>query len=262
MPPSVTCDCALCHIETQLLSELYRLEASAFGELFLGSTTLWRHSSVSNLLAELKSSRADATSDELFHELLAFRGTNRGLVDSLLLLSFLPVLHGTVRRVAKQQPGLQREDIAQQALRFLLEYLGSADFQARRSHLAFAISRAVKRQLFPWAKREGGKTGLLIHLNGEAIGALAVVESFERYALLRHFLHRCVTKGVLADSELDLVIELKLNGTNGEEFADLNGTSSNAVRQRLKRLLAKLRRYARRVVRKSKLREPSATPDT
>jgi hypothetical protein len=40
------------------------------------------------------------------------------------------------------------------------------------------------------------------------------------------------------------LIEFKLNGANGEEFADLNGTSSNAIRQKLKRLVAKLRRLA------------------
>jgi len=53
-----------------------------------------------------------------------------------------------------------------------------------------------------------------------------------------------VTKGLLADAELDLLIQFKLNGTSREEFADFNGTSSNAVRQKLKRLVAKLRRLA------------------
>jgi len=50
---------------------------------------------------------------------------------------------------------------------------------------------------------------------------------------------------MLADSELDLLIEFKLDGNTGEELAALNGSSSNAVRQRFKRLLAKLRTYLR-----------------
>jgi DNA-directed RNA polymerase specialized sigma24 family protein len=103
----------------------------------------------------------------------------------------------------------------------------------------------VKRQVFEWASRENGKTGLTDQFDDEALAAPAFEEPFERYAFLRHFLHRCVTKGLLTDAELNLLIDLKLNGTNGEEFADFNGTSSNAVRQRLKRLLAKLRRLAR-----------------
>jgi hypothetical protein len=84
----------------------------------------------------------------------------------------------------------------------------------------------------------------LNHYDSETLGALAVGESFERYTLLRHFLYRCVTKNLLTDAELNLLIDLKLNGINGEDFADFNGTSSNAVRQRLKRLLTKLRRLA------------------
>ena len=54
-----------------------------------------------------------------------------------------------------------------------------------------------------------------------------------------------MTKGMLTDSELDLLIQFKLDGNTGEELAALNGSSSNAVRQRFKRLLAKLRRLAR-----------------
>jgi hypothetical protein len=53
-----------------------------------------------------------------------------------------------------------------------------------------------------------------------------------------------VTKGLLTDSELDLLIQFKLDGNNGEKLGETNGTSSNAVRQRLKRLLTKLRRLA------------------
>jgi DNA-directed RNA polymerase specialized sigma24 family protein len=154
------------------------------------------------------------------------------------------MLHGTIRRVGRQQPELLQEDITQQALSFLLQYLRSDELQTRQSHFAFAISRALKRQMFEWANRESGKTALLRNYDDETFAALSAEEPFERYALLRHFLHRCVTKGLLTNVELDLLIEFKLNGANGEEFADLNGTSSNAIRQKLKRLVAKLRRLA------------------
>ena len=170
---------------------------------------------------------------------------NPTLIESILVLAFLPMLHGTIRRVGKQQPGLAEEDITQQALSFLLQYLRSDELQARNSHFAFAISRAVKRQVFEWANGESGRTGLFRYCDSEAFEALAAQEPFERYAFLRHFLHRCVTKGLLADAELDLLVQFKLNGTSREEFADFNGTSSNALRQRLKRLVAKLRRLAR-----------------
>jgi DNA-directed RNA polymerase specialized sigma24 family protein len=66
----------------------------------------------------------------------------------------------------------------------------------------------------------------------------------ERHAALRHFLYRCVTNGLLADGELDLLVQIKLDGNTGDEIAESCGLTSNAVRQRMKRLLAKLRRIA------------------
>ncbi len=128
----------------------------------------------------------------------------------------------------------------------LLEFLRSDDMRVRQSHFAFAISRAVKRQVFAWAAREGMKQALLNHA-GDAFPPLVIEEPFERYAQLRHFLHRCAARGDLTYSELDLLFQFKLEGLhNGEDLHASNGnSSSNAVRQKLKRLLAKLRRLAR-----------------
>jgi DNA-directed RNA polymerase specialized sigma24 family protein len=155
------------------------------------------------------------------------------------------MLHRAVRLISRQQEGLAEEDIAQQVLFFFLEFLASAEMKTRRSHFAFAIAREVKRHIFEWAKRESRKATLLNHTESEESVFVEHKNSFEQYALLRHFLHRCLTKGMLADSELDLLIQFKLDGNTGEELAELNGSSSNAVRQRFKRLLAKLRRLAR-----------------
>jgi DNA-directed RNA polymerase specialized sigma24 family protein len=245
MPAGGTCDCTLCKIELRLLRDLSRTESDALGRLFSNSEHLLEYRSVSSLLSDLKTSPADARSDQLLCELFAVRASAPAIAESLLVLTFLPMLHRTVRRVSRQQPGLLLEDISQQTLSFLLQYLRSQELQARQSHFAFAISRTVKRQMFEWASRESGTMGVTNHYEGEALNSLTFEEPFERYVFLRHFLHRCVTKGLLTDSELNLLIDLKLNGTNGEQFADCNETSSNAVRQRLKRLLAKLRRLAR-----------------
>jgi hypothetical protein len=245
MPLGVTCGCTLCSIETRLLSDLSSSEAEAFAGLFSEFDALRHYSSVPSLLSDLKTSPADLRSDTLLAELLAARSLDGEFVESILVLAFLPMLHGTVRRVARQQPGLAHEDIAQQALSFLLGYLGSGDLRARESHFAFAISRAVKREMFEWASRESERTGLQNHDDSKTLAALAVEDSFERYVVLRHFLHRCVTKGRLTGAEINLLIDFKLNGTNGMEFGDFNGTSSNAIRQKLKRLVAKLRRLAR-----------------
>ena len=244
IPLGATCNCALCNIEVRLLSDLSLAEGTVLSELVFASNELSEFSSVSSLLAHLRAAPADARSDELLRELFAVRAINPVFVESLLVLAFLPMLHGTIRRVAKQQPGLLPEDITQQTLSVLLQFLRSDELRARQSHFAFAISRAVKRQVFEWACREGGQNGVMNHGNAESLSALMVEEPFERYAFLRHFLDRCVTKGLLMDAELDLLVQFKL-GNNGGELGESNGTLSNAVRQKLKRLLTKLRRLAR-----------------
>jgi len=69
-------------------------------------------------------------------------------------------------------------------------------------------------------------------------------EAFERHSLLRHFLHRCVTKRLITDSELNLLIDFKLEGGSLDIENGSDGNSTNATRQKLKRLLQKLRRTA------------------
>jgi hypothetical protein len=222
---------------------LARVGGDAFADL--AEEGQLRHcGSVSDLLLLLRTSPADACSDELLRELFRIRAARPAFVESLLVLAFVPMLHRTIRRVVRYQPSLAEEDITQQALSFLLQFLRSNETQARQSHFAFAISRAVKRQVFEWARREGRKDAVLNHA-ASALLSPAVEDSFERYAQLRHFLHRCVTRGDLTEAELDLLIQFKLEGTNGEDFRSFNGNTSNAFRQRLKRLLTKLRRLAR-----------------
>jgi hypothetical protein len=90
----------------------------------------------------LRTSPADACSDELLRELFRIRAARPAFVESLLVLAFVPMLHRTIRRVVRYQPSLAEEDITQQALSFLLQFLRSNETQARQSHFAFAISLA------------------------------------------------------------------------------------------------------------------------
>jgi DNA-directed RNA polymerase specialized sigma24 family protein len=245
MSLEIQCHCTLCNIEAKLFSALTRPESRPVNELFSAFPALHRHSTVSNLLFHLRASPADAANDNLFHEIFALREANPAFAESLLVLVFLPMLHRAVRLITRQQESLAEEDIAQQVLFFFLQFLHSPEMTTRSSHFAFAIARGVKRHIFEWAKQESANATLLDHANGEASVFVELEDSFERFAQLRHFLHRCVTKGMLAESELDLLIQVKVDGNTGEEMAVLNSSSSNAVRQRFKRLLAKLRRLAR-----------------
>ena len=241
MPQPSVCDCVLCNIETQLLTSLDAehftpAEFNVPGQLHL-------FSSVSAFVQLLRASPAHGRSDEVFRELLRFRQSKAAFMEGLFVLAFIPMLHRSIRQVAEYQPTVAEEDITQQALSFLLEFLRSQELQERESHFAFAISRAVKRQLFEWGRREGRRIAALDQ-SSDGLPLLAVEEPFEQFAQLRHFLHRCVDRGKLTNAELDLLIQFKLEGSNGD-FENPNGRSSNALRQKLKRLLARLRRLAR-----------------
>ena len=165
-----------------------------------------------------------------------------GFADSVLVLLFLPMLHSILRRVRQRYPALSREDTAQQALGALFASLASARLAERHTYLALAIARRVRAR--PSSGRPG-KPGLRSKRPGPRIPretncSESAADSFERAALLRHFFGRAVAAGTLTPGELDLLITFKLEG--GAE----NGAFSNAERQRLKRLLGKLRRLASR----------------
>ena len=238
------CRCQLCRVETQLSLELASSIAAYDAVRGSAANGLRDFASPFHLLSHLKATQAGPSSDDLFRELLTARAREPQFVETLMIVAFIPVLHGTVRRIAKQQSRLTRADITQQALSVFLQVLRSAEVEKRQSHFAFAISRAVKRQLFEWAGREGVVHGPV--RGEEQQSPLALVDDgfMERHATLRHFLHRCILKGFLSEEEVDLLIQIKLDGNTGEEIAELNSMTSNAVRQRMKRLLAKLRQLA------------------
>lgn len=238
------CRCPLCCIEMRLTTQVVSATDDYKALLVSASSGLQAFASSTSLLSHLRTMQVDARSDELFRELLRTHPRNTQFVEALILLAFFPMLHGTVRRVAQRQPTLSYADVAQQALGLFLEFLRSEEFEKRQSHFAFTLSRAVKRQMFEWANREGGLVAAQSQDMAEALAALSVDEPMERHALLRHFLHRCVTRGLLTAAELGLLIQFKLDGNGAEEIGEANSISSNAVRQKMKRLLAKLRRLA------------------
>jgi DNA-directed RNA polymerase specialized sigma24 family protein len=239
-----TCRCLLCRIESELADEL--ASSIAVYDAIRGSTAngLRAFASPFDLLSHLKSTQAGPSSDDLFRELLAARAVAPQFVEALMIVAFVPVLHGTVRRIAKQQLRLTRADITQQALTVFLQVLRSEEIRKRQSYFAFAISRAVKRQLFAWAAREGAVHGAAQGEEQPEPLPLMDDELMERHAVLGHFLYRCIASGRLGDADLNLLIQIKLDGNTGEEVAESNSVTPNAVRQRMKRVLAKLRRLA------------------
>ncbi len=228
----------------RLESEFAVLDSAVLKGLFSPYPALLPYSPPAVLVSRLRRLAADTESDHLLRDLIALRPSDPALVESLLVLAFLPLLHRTVRMVAKRQSALASEDIAQEALRFFVEFARSNQIRHRTSHFAFVISREIKRHIFRWASRESRSTALMDELN-EHVHSLNGHVTFDRLTELRHFLDRCVTRGVLTEKELNLLVEFKLNGGQIEESEGSNGSASNAIRQKLKRLLGKLRRAAK-----------------
>ena len=145
--------------------------------------------------------------------------------------------------IAVMRRMLSGEDTAQHLVASLLEAIDSPELPTRNSHLAFAISRMAKRSMFEWAERQTRTPGNAERDEPvtESEVLFGIPEPIEQAVLLRHFLCRCQREGLLTGSDLELLVHIKLEGNFGEQ----NGEYSNALRQKIKRLLQKLRKAAR-----------------
>lgn len=250
-----TCRCLLCQLEIHLKEELCEAgREEQYASIASSDPLLSGYPSASALSAHLRSCRSDGNgthpADAILLEMLQLRHRNGRdtLLRDVLLLAFIPALHSTARQLARRYPLLPAEDTAQHLVASLLETLDSPVLLARHSHLAFAISRTAKRSMFEWAERETRIPGSAerdepVVPTDDVVWELP--EPLERAVLLRHFLNRCQREGVVNGPDLELLARIKLEGNFGGPNGTLAGYS-NALRQRIKRLLAKLRKAARR----------------
>ena len=245
------CRCLVCGMERRL-TEQFSGDAGRenYQQLTTLSPVLSAFPAASDLISFLHTEQSAAngnpSKDSILAELLRTTTNNDKSFTSqeLLLLAFVPMLHRISRQVITRCSNLAPDDVAQHVITALLESFDSPEFAGRRSHLAFAIARRLRRNTFAWAEREGRGT-----MHGfTAIDALERApeggrsQPIERAVFLRHFLDRCRQRGVLSEEDLELLLQFKLDKLPSAEY-------SNASRQRMKRLLAKLRRAARRPVR-------------
>jgi hypothetical protein len=247
-----TCRCLICDLERTLRGEIARSHFEVCYLRFAHSHCLLAtFPAASDLVAFLHTRTINneiPVSDRIVRKLLetAATGGDAALRD-LLLLAFIPMLHSTLRQVARRYPSLPPEDIAQHAVLSLLQILGSREFYERSSHVAFAISRVLRRNVFEWARREN-RLAVASEIE-EAVADLSFAndstEPFERAVLLRHFLHRCHERGLLTGDDLELLVQFKLDAAREGKGGGPASVYSNASRQRMKRLLRKLRGIAR-----------------
>jgi hypothetical protein len=181
-----------------------------------------------------------AASDNIFRALREGLGKAGGIAETLLLLALVPVLHATVSSSARTYPMLDREELSQQAIALLVVLVNSEDWRRHETHLAFSLARELRRGFSLWVQKEARL--FPESPNGSTPErSISAAELFERDVELNHFLTRSLRRGALNEDDLHLLIEFKLEGGIEERR---NGPASNAVRQRMKRLLSKMRRHA------------------
>jgi hypothetical protein len=235
------CRCPLCRIETELVKDFLNSDSQdRWKRIHSAAPELAVFPAARSLLEHLRLSRETSSSDPILRALLEVKDIFRdGFVECFFVLAFLPSMHAALRQIVKRYPQLYANDVSQQALQSLLGFLDSDQLRTRKTFLGFAIARRVKRATFNWANREMGRR--VFETDLATPDPDCSESSFERIAILRHFLDRAVHRGVLTDDELDLLVQFKLENSSGNDFPE---HSSNAQRQRLKRLLSKLRRLA------------------
>ena len=249
-----SCRCLICALERSLTEQLAQQHcAEAYRNFVDSHALLSAFPSPLKLITYLHSSRDPGNgtnpADRIVADLLqaATSGGDAVTLRDVLLLAFIPMLHSTSRQVASRYPSLSGDDIAQHAVTALLQILGSAELYGRGSHVAFAISRVLKRNAFQWADREcrSPTSGGFLETFGEVASPYDTSETVERAALLRHFLHRCYQRGLLTGQDMELLVQFKLDAARDRKQGGPAAVYSNAARQRMKRILGKLRRIAR-----------------
>jgi hypothetical protein len=209
-------------------------------KIFASDLELAAFTGLGPLLAHLRLCRDTSSTDAILRALLrAKRIFADGTAERIILLVFLPHMHAAMRSVFRRYPQLSLEDASQNVLQSLLRFLDSEHLQARQDYLGFAIARRVKRAAFEWAEIE--LRSLVFESSSAALDLDGACDSFERLVQLRHFLDRAVRRGVLDADEMDLLIQFKLDNGLDDDTPEAH---TNAHRQRLKRLVLKLRRLA------------------
>ena len=241
MTRDLQCRCLLCEMERRFTAQFAGHEGrESYRALAHRAPALASFRDASELVAYLHSERGGERlgKDKILAALLHVAANgNTAIAQELLLLVFVPMLHRTARQVQTRWPAVSPDDTAQHVLLSFLESAASAEFAARDSHIAFALARLLRRNAFVWGERQGRASLSHSDKEIESPNLANGPHTIERAALLNHFLEHCKRHGVLSDEDRRLLRQFKLDESPGV-------SRSNASRQRMKRLVAKLRRAA------------------
>jgi hypothetical protein len=246
------CNCLICQLEANLVAEFAAdRNAASYSKLAARRLVLSRFPTAIQLIQRLHNPKAEyqpPTSDQILRELLPPPADSalHQFWQSMLLLAFIPTIHRTTSQISNTFSCLTRDDVSQQLLGLLLEFICSSELQSRQSHLAFTIARKIRRLAFRWAIRESR-----IEFPEEANGHPIISPPQEPFdhsqpaLLLLEFLDSCERRGWLSTTERRLLMQFKIEGISCQELSRRNGHSPIALQHRIQRLIDRLRRLSR-----------------
>ena len=160
MRENLQCNCHICKIERHLVISLSDPHHSdEFLRLAHAAAPLATFSTACALVEHLHAHRDGEKSVPSASEVVASLMQSSSLIsetelrNSVLVLSFVPMIHRTYREVRAWFREIEAEDIAQQILTLFLELVDSAGTITLSNHLPIALTRTLRKNAFRWAEK-------------------------------------------------------------------------------------------------------------
>jgi hypothetical protein len=165
------------------------------------------------------------------------------LRNSVLVLSFIPMIHRTYREVSAWFREIESEDIAQQILALFLELVDSIAPNPANDHLPIALTRALRKNAFRWAEWEKRHAIQRETEKSQVIAEPSANGTFETVSILNDFLDHCCQIGILSQFERSLLVKIRIEGFLAKEVSSNNPVlSARAVECRIQRILKRLQK--------------------
>lgn len=253
MPKENNCQCAVCHVEHDLLDSLSTQTARTHFQALADNHPILNHfESPADVLAQLREHEGVEVANHIgwnaiLHALVEAiaNGTAEAIGQQLLLLAFMPAIHRTYSEVCQRFPVLAAEDIAQQGLLVFMEAARSSFVTNQNGYLPVALAKEFRRRLFRWAFTEVRQAPASEEVS-EIQPEPASDKNFEDAVLLEDFLSQWQRAGVLSQEQCDLLRKFKCEGFYRTELStEKDGASAIALYFRVYRTINRLRRVVR-----------------
>lgn len=252
MRENLQCNCHICKIERHLVISLSEPPFSNdFLRLASVALPLEGFSNPLALVEHLHSHRDGEKSVPSASEVVGSLMRSSSLIsetelrNSVLVLSFVPMIHRTYREVRAWFREIEAEDIAQQILTLFLELVDSAGPMTISNHLPIALTRTLRKNAFRWAEKEKRLTIQREFDKSQTSDEPGANDTFETVSVLNDFLDHCHRLGILSVFERELLIKLKVEGFFAKEIIHTHtALSEKAVHWRVERILQRLQKAA------------------